>query len=171
MWTNNYRVTWTSPNCPSLKVPLRAVAHGRRYTLSSCHVCSLCESDTPDVALLPKAAQTCLRFPPQSHKTNEEASLSKWTRKTEGLGEKKQSQEHGVRWINDMIMGNRFLLAVGLGAWSQCISLCYDHWCRREQTSSPDTFALQWAWWLGWWEGFIKSNALNHIDLFSDLDL
>lgn len=36
-------------------------------------------------------------------------------REREGLGEKKQNQEHSVRWTNDIIMGNTFLPALGLG--------------------------------------------------------
>ena len=60
------KATWIPINRPFAKVPPRAAAHGGRYTLSSCHVCSLRESDTPAVtgfSLLPKAAVTRLASP------------------------------------------------------------------------------------------------------------
>lgn len=138
MATNNYRATWISTNCPFLKVPPRAVAHGRHYTLSSftfAHYGRTTHQLWQDFSLLPKAVSTRLHLPPQSHKTNEEAFPQTWTlkmrqRERERLEEEnktEQNQENCVRWINEIVMGNKF--SPGRQAWRQCILWCDDRWC------------------------------------------
>lgn len=58
----------------------------------------------------------------------------------------KQNQEHCVRWINDIITSNKFLLA--LGAWGYFTVL----WSlvSRMQTCSSEAFPPGWGCWPGW---------------------